>query len=127
MLNGMLQELNRLITKYSGDAWNSKPTANRLVELLMEHAFFLQQEVNEVESGARRLRATDFLGPRTREARKSRRAQAQDTAEGGSNANERQETEDHHKRFNEIGQHLFWKKRRGVRKTRERRKTKMNV
>ena len=40
MLQEMLQELNRLISKYSSGTWTEKPTANSLVEILMEHAFY---------------------------------------------------------------------------------------
>lgn len=131
MLNEMIHELNRLTTKYSSDDWNTKSTANRLVELLMEHIFFLQMEVNEVKSGARKLRDKDFLGPKTREARRQRRRTMENDAESASdNMNSAQETEsssfpwlvDHHQYFNAIGQKLFMKKRRGIRKARERRK-----
>lgn len=70
MLNEMLVELNRLITKYSGGDWGSKPTAIRLVSLLMEHTFFLQAELSEVQSGQRKLTDRDFLGTKTRVNRK---------------------------------------------------------
>lgn len=62
----MLAELERLITKYSGAEWNTKPTAIRLVEILTEHRVLLQVELAEVNSGARRLTVEDFLGPQER-------------------------------------------------------------
>ena len=70
MLTGMLQELNRLITKYSGSGWNTKATANRIVELLTEHRALIQTELNDVLSGRRQLTDKDFLGPKERAARK---------------------------------------------------------
>ena len=75
MLNEMLRQLDRLIIKYSDDTWNSKSSANCLVELLMEHAFLLQSKLYAVKSGTRVLRDNDFLGPKTRKARAARIAQ----------------------------------------------------
>ena len=138
MLEVMLEELNRLITKYSSDIWSRKPTANAMVGLLMEHVFYLQMEMTEVKSGTRKMKAKGFLGPRTRDARRRLRAnessmgRANETSVGGANetsvggANEtaedrsitydRQQTKDHHKRLNDVGQHMFMKKRRGIKK-----------
>jgi hypothetical protein len=70
MLTAMITELNRLITKYSGSAWNSKATANRIVSLLTEHRGLIQTELEEVNSGRRILTEKDFLGPKEREARR---------------------------------------------------------
>ncbi len=50
----------RLITKYSGPDWNAKETANRVVDLLIEHRALIQTELNEVNSGARKLTDKDF-------------------------------------------------------------------
>ena len=71
----MLTELNRLITKYHGPDWNNKPTANRVVELLTEHRALVQTELNEVNTGVRKLTDRDFLGPKERERRRKRKLQ----------------------------------------------------
>ena len=63
MLQKMLNELNRLINKYSSPSWNTQPNANRLVELLVEHHGLIQIEYNDVTTGLRRLEERDFLGP----------------------------------------------------------------
>jgi len=70
MLEGMITELTRLITKYGGPDWNHLHTAQRIVELLSEHRESLQAELAEVVSGERRLSHDDFLGPKTRAKRK---------------------------------------------------------
>ena len=141
MLEVMLEELNRLITKYSSDVWSRKPTANAIVGLLMEHVFYLQMEMTEVKSGTRKMKAKGFLGPRTRDARRRLRAnessmgranetsvgRANETAEDRSITYERQQTKDHHKRLNDVGQHMFMKKRRGIKKRRERKQARMNA
>lgn len=62
----MITELSRLITKYSGSEWNSRSTANYLVELLEEHRDLLEIELAEVQSGARKLTKMDVLGKQTR-------------------------------------------------------------
>ncbi|KAL7536409.1 hypothetical protein ACHAXR_012070, partial [Thalassiosira sp. AJA248-18] len=125
MLNEMLDELNRLITKYSGGDWNAKPTAKRLVELLTEQFFFLQIEANELKSsGAQVLRDKDFLGPRTREVRR-RRVRAKEASFGWSaKVNAVPTTIDHHDHFNAIGQSLFKKKHSEANIARERLKAK---
>ena len=66
MLAKMLNELDRLITKYSSTYWNTKANANRLVELLAEHRGLIQIEYNDVTSGVRSLQERDFLGPEER-------------------------------------------------------------
>ena len=70
MLQEMISELDRLITKYGSDEWNGKTTANRLVGLLTEHRGLIQTELDEVNSGIRKLQRGD-LGPKVR--RKERR------------------------------------------------------
>ena len=62
MLQKMIDELDRLIDKYSSPSWNTQAIANRLVELLVEHRGLLQIELNDVNSGLRRLEERDFLG-----------------------------------------------------------------
>ena len=75
MLQAMITELNRLIDKYGSPAWNTKATANRIVELLVEHRALVQVELNEVNSGVRTLRDKDILGPKERDARRKLNAQ----------------------------------------------------
>jgi hypothetical protein len=78
MLQAMIIELNRLITKYSGPEWNTKETANRLVALLVEHRALVQTELDEVNSGVRKLTDMDYLGPKERDARRKLSGSAQD-------------------------------------------------
>mmetsp|Transcript_2513 Transcript_2513/g.5578 ORF Transcript_2513/g.5578 Transcript_2513/m.5578 type:complete len:397 (+) Transcript_2513:640-1830(+) len=141
MLTEMLQELNRLTNKYSQHPWDTKPTANRLVELLMEHTLLLQMELDEIKSGARVLKYEDFLGPKMWQAKRERReilrmnqweedmdVDAELGGEYGANsANEIREAEEHCNRFSDFGQHLFVKKRRGIRIKRARRKAERNA
>ena len=76
MLQEMIKELTRVITKYDSPAWNTKETANRVVELLTEHRALIQTELNEVNSGVRReLSESDFLGPKERERRRLKKLQ----------------------------------------------------
>jgi hypothetical protein len=69
MLEEMILELDRLITKYSGPDWNAKETANRVVDLLIQHQALIYTELNEVNSGMRKLTDKDFLGPKERARR----------------------------------------------------------
>jgi hypothetical protein len=66
MLQKMINELDRLIAKYSSPSWNTQANANRLVELLVEHRGLIQIELNDVTTGLRRLEERDFLGPEER-------------------------------------------------------------
>ena len=66
MIDLMLEEVNRLIDKYSSPPWNSKQTANDLVSILKEHKVALEEELIEVQVGVRVLTEDDFLGPNTR-------------------------------------------------------------
>ena len=70
MLQEMLLEVDRLIAKYNSPEWDTKPTAIRLVEILVDHRNSVQNELNEVISGVRKLRDTDFLGPKERAKRR---------------------------------------------------------
>ena len=70
MLEAMVSELDRLIDKYSSPEWNTKATANKIVSLVSEHRSLIQTELNEVSSGARKLKDSDFLGPKERERRR---------------------------------------------------------
>jgi len=70
MLQRMISELDRIIEKYGGPEWNTKETANRVVDLLVEHRTLIQKELNEVNTGVRKLSEQDFLGPKERERRR---------------------------------------------------------
>mmetsp|Transcript_12781 Transcript_12781/g.27178 ORF Transcript_12781/g.27178 Transcript_12781/m.27178 type:complete len:443 (+) Transcript_12781:230-1558(+) len=70
MLEEMIKELSRLISKYSSPEWSGKETALRVVELLVEHRALIQTELNQVNSGQRQLTDNDFLGPKERERRR---------------------------------------------------------
>lgn len=66
MLTEMVKELDRLINKYSGSAWNWRQTSQDLVGLLEEHRILIQEELHEVRNGIRKLGKFDMLGPITR-------------------------------------------------------------
>lgn len=76
MLVEMINELNRLISKYTGSSWSGSSNAKikenslRVTGLLSEHLSYIQAEKNEVASGSRMLTDRDFLGPRERERRR---------------------------------------------------------
>ena len=53
MLEAMTVELNQFILKYGSSYWNLRATANRLVELLMEHRVLIQLQLNDVNAGTR--------------------------------------------------------------------------
>lgn len=73
VLQEMIEELNRLISKYSADEWKQKASANRIVDLLIEHRSELEFEIDEVRSGERILTVNDFLGPKERQRRRKSR------------------------------------------------------
>ena len=73
MLTAMLTELERMITKYSEPEWTSKPTAVRLVEILIEQKGQVQSELDQFSTGQRRLKRKEYLGPRTRARRRATR------------------------------------------------------
>jgi len=67
MLRKMIAELTRLITKYgNSEEYANLSTAIYLVQLLSEHRALIQIELNEVLSGVRKLKDSDFLGPTMR-------------------------------------------------------------
>ena len=112
MLDAMLTELDYLINKYSGSEWNSKSTANRLVDLLQEHRQLVQIERNQ--AGSRALRDQDFLGPKERQKRKTLKL-----IEDGKDPDEieEEEKEDFSQYFRIIEAKLLEKKRRDMRDT----------
>ena len=103
MLEEMIHELDRVISKYSGPDWNTKETANRIVQLIVEHRALIQTELNEVNSGMRKLTDRDFLGPKERERR--RRLKLQEAGETITTP------QDHSKYFNAIDKKMQEKKR----------------
>lgn len=66
MLSEMLHELDRLIEKYGSEEWNDKQTSQDLVGLFNDHRQLIQTEYDEVSSGERQLKDSDFLGPEER-------------------------------------------------------------
>ena len=81
MLEEMIHELDRLITKYSASPWNAKTTANKLVSLITEHRALVQEELDDVLAGRRVLTEKDFLGPKERERRRLASGLAKDGEE----------------------------------------------
>lgn len=67
MLEVMVGEIDRLLDKYSSTEWINDDNANRLVQLFTVHRSELLTEMHEANSGARRLKENDFLGPKERE------------------------------------------------------------
>ena len=70
MLQEMIREQNRLVTKYSGSEWDGNDNADRIVQLIVEHRAKVQTKLNEVNSGVRKLTDRDFLGPKERARRR---------------------------------------------------------
>ena len=70
MLQEMIREQNRLVTKYSGSEWDGNDNADQIVQLIVEHRAKVQTELNEVNSGVRKLTDRDFLGPKERARRR---------------------------------------------------------
>ena len=67
MLSGMIHEHDRLIDKYGPDSeYKDTYTAQSLILLISEHRGLIQVELEEVQSGKRKLTKTDFLGPTIR-------------------------------------------------------------
>jgi len=118
MVENMIAELDRLITKYSNPQWSTKPTANRLVEILSEHHALLEIELAEVQSGARRLKRKDILGPQTRSnlARKRDLKHPEKANEELDPAKKKKKT----RYFIALEQKRFENKRRDVKGTRAR-------
>ncbi|KAL7486080.1 hypothetical protein ACHAW6_011678 [Cyclotella cf. meneghiniana] len=66
MLEEMIFELNRMVSKYSSTEWQSNTNAQRLVGIFTEHLPLLKTELDEVVAGIRTLTVRDFLGPNER-------------------------------------------------------------
>ena len=105
MLEEMIHELDRLITKYSASPWNAKTTANKLVSLITEHRALVQEELDDVLAGRRVLTEKDFLGPKERE----RRRLASDLAKDGE--------EDYSRYFFDMDRKLLELRRMDMRKS----------
>jgi len=69
MIGAMIEQLTRLIDKYGSRAWDDKPTARRIVDLLVDHRASIRIEFVEVNAGVRQLTDEDFLGPKERQRR----------------------------------------------------------
>ena len=82
MIEEMISQLSRLITKYSGPDWNTKETANRIVELLTEHHLLIRAEHDNTPDD-RMLKDTNFLGPKERKRRRQMKIKQQSINEGG--------------------------------------------
>lgn len=67
LIEEMIKELDRLLSKYSSTEWMNNDNANRLVQLFTEHRAELLTELHEVNSGVRKLKDMDFFGPTERE------------------------------------------------------------
>lgn len=97
----MVDELNRLITKYSGSEWKTKKTAKDLVEVLNEHLVLVEAELEEINTGVRILREKDILGSEQR----ARMQSSKTTADGEP------EKKDHSSYFIALEQKRFELKR----------------
>ena len=111
MLGEMLSELNRLINKYGGAQWNTKPTAIRLVEILEDHRTLIEFELHQVNTGQRKLRQKDFLGEDRKTARRLKRL---DKAAEDDFATKKK---DHSRYFIALEQKRFENKRREIKET----------
>mmetsp|Transcript_23402 Transcript_23402/g.50540 ORF Transcript_23402/g.50540 Transcript_23402/m.50540 type:complete len:330 (+) Transcript_23402:489-1478(+) len=81
MLYAMIEELNRLINKYSSGEWKTKPTAIRLVKILTEHRTLVEKELEEIHTGQRQLKKKDFLGTDQREKQRKLKQPQDDETE----------------------------------------------
>ena len=102
MLQAMIQEQDRLVTKYSDSEWDGNENADRIVQLIVEHQANVLTELNKVTSGVRKLTDRDFLGPKERARR--RKLTLQDVTTD--------EQKDHSKYFLALEQILRGKRRR---------------
>lgn len=112
MLLLMVAELNRLIIKYSGAEWNTKHTANDLVEMLKEHIVSVEAELEEINTGVRKLSKKDFLGSDER----ARMPTFKNTTNGEL------ERKDHSRYFIALEQQRYELKRQKIKHTTSRRK-----
>lgn len=111
MLDKMLEQLDYTLDKYSSPEWNTKDTANRIVDLLTEHRQLVQTERNQAAAGGggrnRNLKDSDFLGPAERARRRELQRQ--------QDPNAAKEKKDHSQYFKSIEAKLLEKKRRDMR------------
>lgn len=68
MLEVMMDEVQRLVDKYSNGPWTYETNAIRLVSLLSEHLDLLQTEIDDIIAGRRKLSVKDIYGPGERKA-----------------------------------------------------------
>ena len=68
MIEAMVEEVTRLVDKYSADPWTDDINANRIVLLLSEHLPLLRTELEELQTGVRTLTEKDIMMPYERRA-----------------------------------------------------------
>ena len=137
MLAKMIAELDRLIDKYSngqdinGVDWSTRSTANRLVELLADHRGLVASELDDVNSGRRRLADDDFLGPKERERRRIQVTQEESKARNGAKRGPdtlttAEEKKDHSRYFKALDHKLWEEKKRKIRRMARKRMREMD-
>jgi len=114
MLEAMINELSRLITKYSASPWNTKITANKVVTLLTEHRTLIQEELDDLLAGRRVLTEKDFLGPKERERRRNLTSE---NKEGATPTTDQEGEKDYSRYFFAMDQKLLEVRRIETRKS----------
>jgi len=114
MLEAMINELSRLITKYSASPWNTKITANKVVALLTEHRTLIQEELDDLLAGRRVLTEKDFLGPKERERRRNL---TYENKEGATPTTDQEGEKDYSRYFFAMDQKLLEVRRIDTRKS----------
>eukprot|EP00553_Chaetoceros_curvisetus_P014523 CAMPEP_0204643934 /NCGR_PEP_ID=MMETSP0718-20130828/1087_1 /ASSEMBLY_ACC=CAM_ASM_000674 /TAXON_ID=230516 /ORGANISM="Chaetoceros curvisetus" /LENGTH=333 /DNA_ID=CAMNT_0051665317 /DNA_START=1 /DNA_END=1005 /DNA_ORIENTATION=+ len=117
MLELMIAQLDRLITKYSAPEWIILEISQDLVALLDEHRTLIQEELTEVLNGTRKLSNNDFLGPREREKQKAKkRAQSIHEQMDSLRNKSRQSEQDHSEYFEKLDRYLVTNREKAMRK-----------
>ncbi len=117
MLELMIAQLDRLITKYSAPEWIILEISQDLVALLDEHRTLIQEELAEVLNGTRKLSRSDFLGPREREKQKAKqRAQSIHEQMDSLRNKSRQSEQDHSEYFEKLDRYLVTNREKAMRK-----------
>lgn len=116
MLQDMVTELERLITKHSEPEWFWRETSRSLVGLLQEHKVLLEEELQDVLDGTRQLKPDDFLGAESR-----KKIEAQNRVDSGDmvDAEEVRElnTIDFSDYFRKLEAHILDERRQKMRET----------
>ena len=117
MLELMIAQLDRLITKYSAPEWIILEISQDLVALLDEHRTLIQEELAEILNGTRKLSNNDFLGPREREKQKAKkRAQSIHEQMDSLRNKSRQSEQDHSEYFEKLDRYLVTNREKAMRK-----------